>query len=167
MSDLEWLRSRERTAPHKWGMRRYTTPQSHARAAPVAATMLLTKSPRTSASAPTPAKPPAETWFPYRENGVTKYLCSSAAAKDQTTTAAPCDDGASTMNLVSSALDEDGIKRFTATGRPMPEFHVSGWANLCDGTPAAPVLLPVRYTDESIIPVVVRLAVGSDNEGAL
>lgn len=77
------------------------------------------------------------------------------------------DDTESTMNLISSAgnlsgfetaLDEDAIERFTATGRPMPKHHASAWSNLVVGGCAqAPRYLPCRFTDESIIPVVVRL----------
>lgn len=72
---------------------------------------------------------PTVEWIPYRENGEVKYM----------------------------RADSDEAKAFTSTGGAAQTRKVSGWANMPgDGfTPNAPQLLPERYTDDSIIPVVV------------
>ena len=69
---------------------------------------------------------PREKWIPYRENGEVKYV------------------------LAEDAQD------FTATGGPVTHRSYSGWAN----APASylanvPTLLPERFTDDSVVPVVV------------
>lgn len=58
-----------------------------------------------------------------------------------------------------SALDDDAVMRFTATGRPMPTYKPSALESLGYNMFTAPPLqhLPQRYTDESIIPVIVKL----------
>jgi len=52
-------------------------------------------------------------------------------------------------------LDEDSIMRFTATGRPMPGFKASNLQSMAGDMFSLPQLLPKRYTDDSIIPVIV------------
>jgi len=52
-------------------------------------------------------------------------------------------------------LDEDSIMRFTATGRPMPGFKASNLQSMGGDMFSLPQLLPKRYTDDSIIPVIV------------
>jgi len=61
------------------------------------------------------------------------------------------------MSEGSEPLDEDAILRFTATGGPMPVFKPSALANISAALYTAPQHLPQRYTDESIIPVIVRI----------
>jgi hypothetical protein len=58
----------------------------------------------------------------------------------------------------ASTLDDDAKLRFTATGRPMPTFKPSAMANMSGSMYIAPQHLPQRYTDESIIPVIVKLS---------
>jgi hypothetical protein len=54
---------------------------------------------------------------------------------------------------------EDPLMRFTATGRPIPIPKRQPLASMANVNPyAIPSLLPQRYTDDSIIPVVVRIA---------
>lgn len=48
-------------------------------------------------------------------------------------------------------------ENFTATGGPMPYRKNSAWERAAPGGPQAPVLPPFRFTDETIIPVVVRI----------
>ncbi|KAH8653140.1 hypothetical protein BGZ60DRAFT_436063 [Tricladium varicosporioides] len=48
-------------------------------------------------------------------------------------------------------------ENFTATGGPMPQRKNSAWERAAPGGPQAPVLPPFRFTDETIIPVVVRI----------
>ena len=52
-------------------------------------------------------------------------------------------------------LDEDSLMRFTATGRPIPGFKVSGLQSMGGDMHSQPQLLPKRYTDDSIIPAIV------------
>lgn len=71
---------------------------------------------------------PAETLIPYRENGEVKYIRA------------------------------DEAHDFTSTGRAANPRKISGWANMPSGdgcVPNAPQLLPERYTDDSVVPVVV------------
>lgn len=55
------------------------------------------------------------------------------------------------VNTVDSA-DEDDLQRFTATGRPMPNYKPRTGVN---DMYAVPEFLPRRYTDESIIPAII------------
>ena len=51
-------------------------------------------------------------------------------------------------------VDDADLQHFTATGRPMPPYNPSGWANLSGAFVAqAPQHLPYKYTDDSLIPV--------------
>lgn len=66
----------------------------------------------------------------------------------------------STSSFASSAStlpDTDWFDRFTAAGRPMPKHNLSAWSTACIFGPTAPHLPPFRFTDDSIIPVVVRV----------
>jgi hypothetical protein len=48
--------------------------------------------------------------------------------------------------------------RFTATGRPMPAYKKpTAWETSCPWGLQAPILPPFRFTDDSIIPVIVCL----------
>jgi hypothetical protein len=58
-------------------------------------------------------------------------------------------------SMPSEEDETDAIQRFTATGKPMPTYKPSALVNL--GMYGAPQYLPQRYTDDSIIPVVVQL----------
>ncbi|RFU30061.1 hypothetical protein B7463_g6274, partial [Scytalidium lignicola] len=66
-----------------------------------------------------------------------------------------------------SASDDAG-QRFTATGRPMPQFKQSGLLSLGADMCSAPTqFLPTKYTDESIIPGIVvdyEVSGGNDEE---
>jgi hypothetical protein len=68
-----------------------------------------------------------ERLIPYRENGEVKYMRA------------------------------DEAQDFSSTGGAAAPRKLSGWASLPSGfgTANAPNLLPERYTDESIVPVVV------------
>lgn len=63
----------------------------------------------------------------------------------------------SSASSKSTLYDTDCYERFTATGRPMPGYHRSAWSSACMFGPTAPDFLPFRFTDDSIIPVVVRV----------
>lgn len=74
------------------------------------------------------AATPAEKMIPYRENGEVKYIRAEEAHD------------------------------FTSTGRAANPRKISGWASMPSGNgcmPNAPQLLPERYTDDSVVPVVV------------
>lgn len=54
-------------------------------------------------------------------------------------------------------MTADWQRRFTATGRPMPDYkEPSVWEGACPWGLQAPIYPPFRFTDESIIPVIVR-----------
>ena len=97
------------------------------------------------------------TMLPYLENGVIKYAPTEGGLSYPRLTGN--DDYepliANTIYGDKEGYDPDAIQRFTATGRPMPVFK----PNVCVNRSlyCAPQLLPVRYTDDSIIPVVVQL----------
>ncbi|KFY45585.1 hypothetical protein V495_02896 [Pseudogymnoascus sp. VKM F-4514 (FW-929)] len=63
----------------------------------------------------------------------------------------------SSASSTSTLSDTDCYERFTATGRPMPAYNRSAWSSACIYGPTAPHFLPFRFTDDSIIPVVVRV----------
>ncbi|OBT63319.1 hypothetical protein VE03_07204 [Pseudogymnoascus sp. 23342-1-I1] len=66
----------------------------------------------------------------------------------------------------SKLSDTDLYERFTATGRPMPiQYNRSAWSSACVYGPTAPHFLPFRFTDDSIIPVVVRVCEESFKSG--
>ncbi|TAQ89570.1 hypothetical protein B7494_g2127 [Chlorociboria aeruginascens] len=114
---------------------------------------------------------------PYRENNTIKYVptpsissLSSPASGSQTqtqtittlssTAAPPTPYDSDNEPLLApqpetQELTADEILHFTATGRPMPVFKMSGLANLAGPYANAPQLLPVRYTDESVIPAII------------
>ncbi|PVH77406.1 hypothetical protein DL98DRAFT_517376 [Cadophora sp. DSE1049] len=47
---------------------------------------------------------------------------------------------------------------FTATGQPMSTYKPSAWANACLWGEQAPNHPPFKFTDQSLIPVIVRVA---------
>lgn len=95
--------------------------------------------------------------YPYRENGAVRY--APAPGTSYNIPVSIDDDFEPLITLSTSMLSEedetDAIMRFTATGRPMPPFKQSPLINL--SLYSAPQFLPQRYTDDSIIPVVVQL----------
>ena len=59
------------------------------------------------------------------------------------------------------------FNRFTATGGPMPGYkEPSTWEKSCPYGIQAPVLPPFRFTDDSIITVMVRPAESYEDEKA-
>lgn len=79
---------------------------------------------------------PEVQWIPYRENGEVKYV----------------------------RADSDEAKDFTATGGATKHVKPSAYANMPSGVGYMannPQLLPERYTDESLLPVVVTNVVPS------
>jgi hypothetical protein len=65
---------------------------------------------------------------------------------------------------ISSDLDEDALMHFTATGRPVPVFKGSGLLSLGGHMYTVPQLLPKRYTDDSIIPAIVKDVIPAENK---
>ena len=64
-------------------------------------------------------------------------------------------DAASIAPSQAETLVEDGgMERFTATGRPMPPYKPSAWANMSGSFVAnSPQHLPYKFTDDSLVPV--------------
>jgi len=91
--------------------------------------------------------------IPYREDGVIKYAPASAPQ-------IPTEDSDFVMPLIydESGIDEDGrddpYEHFTATGKPLEPRKVNNFFATGMGV-GAPQYLQERYTDESIIPVIV------------
>ncbi|KAH6711817.1 hypothetical protein BKA61DRAFT_578247 [Leptodontidium sp. MPI-SDFR-AT-0119] len=56
---------------------------------------------------------------------------------------------------MSSNLDNS--RRFTATWQPTPTYKSSTWANACLWGEQAPIHPPFRFTDQSLIPVIIRI----------
>lgn len=57
--------------------------------------------------------------------------------------------------MATTTLQREG---FTATGGPMPNYEPpTAWETTCPWGVQAPILPPFRFTDQSIIPVVVRV----------
>jgi hypothetical protein len=94
--------------------------------------------------------------LPYREeSGAVKYVPASCVLDEARSIYD--DDG---EPLISNAAFQDEeisdlTQRFTATGGPMPVYRPSMYVNL--DMYSAPQLLPQRYTDDSIIPVVILI----------
>ena len=89
------------------------------------------------------------TLLPYREDGIVKYAPASTAAPHISS----YDSDAEPLISSPSDLNPEDLQCFTATGRPMPAFKQSPLANL--DMYSVPQLLPVRYTDDSIIPAII------------
>ena len=103
-----------------------------------------------------PRRPSQPALLPYREDGVVKYARSPGAVH-QTPTGFEDDFEPLIGNAVSSGEDEDpNFQRFTATGQPLPVFKQNVYVSM--GVYTAPQFLPQRYTDDSVIPVVVRIS---------
>lgn len=60
-------------------------------------------------------------------------------------------------------VSNDSDLHFTATGQPMPPYKPSAWANACLWGEQPPNHPPFRFTDQSLISVIVRVA-RSDND---
>ena len=98
------------------------------------------------------------TMLPYRDDrGAVRYVPSPGAVHE--TRNIIDDDG---LPLISNAAylsqddsESDPTQRFTATGGPMPEYRPSVYVSM--NMYSAPQHLPQKYTDESIIPVVVQV----------
>jgi hypothetical protein len=52
-------------------------------------------------------------------------------------------------------IERDPTQRFTATGGPMPAYRPSVYVSM--NMYSAPQHLPQKYTDESIIPVIIQV----------
>ncbi|KAG4429478.1 hypothetical protein IFR05_015041 [Cadophora sp. M221] len=52
----------------------------------------------------------------------------------------------------------DNSRRFAATGQLKPTYKASAWANACLWGEQAPNHPPFRFTDQSLIPVIVRIS---------
>ncbi|KAH7318987.1 hypothetical protein BKA65DRAFT_513608 [Rhexocercosporidium sp. MPI-PUGE-AT-0058] len=51
----------------------------------------------------------------------------------------------------------DSSRHFTANGQPMPNYKPSAWTNACLWGEQAPNHPPFKLTDQSLIPVIVRV----------
>lgn len=80
---------------------------------------------------------PEVKWIPYREDGKVKYV----------------------------RADDEDAQDFTATGRAANHKTPSGYANMPSHSGIfvanAPPLLPVRYTDDSLIPAIITNVIPS------
>ena len=78
------------------------------------------------------------------------------------------DDTASIApSQADTLVDDSDLQRFTATGRPIPAYKSSAWANMSGGfVAAAPQHMPYKFTDDSLIPVPVIMgeAPGEDTK---
>jgi hypothetical protein len=95
--------------------------------------------------------------LPYRDSdGILKYA-PAPGAFDHTTSAYDSDYEPLMRSAMLFTEDEDEVditQRFTSTGGPMPAFRPNAYSHFLN---SAPVHVPVRYTDDSVIPVVVQL----------
>lgn len=101
--------------------------------------------------------------IPYLDHGVLKY----APAQVGNFTAHPNNSDLVSLLHNSSSIangindeEDDALQRFTVTGRPMPAYKPSALENL--GMWNAPQFLPQRFTDDSVVPVVVILKEKAD-----
>jgi len=96
--------------------------------------------------------------LPYRdETGAVMYAPAPGVLRE---TSSILDDD--DLPLISNAAylsreepESDPTLRFTATGGPMPTYRPSVYVSM--NMYSAPQHLPQKYTDESIIPVIVQL----------
>jgi hypothetical protein len=91
---------------------------------------------------------------PYREeSGAVRYAPAPGISYE--TMGIYEDDGAPLICNAAYQEEEssDVTLRFTATGGPMPPYKPPVFVNMY----SAPQLLPQRYTDDSIIPVVIQM----------
>jgi len=101
-------------------------------------------------------KPPKEI-LPYRDStGAVKYAPNPATLS----AVGPDDMSTTDQPLITTSerlgVDEDTIQRFTATGKPLPQYKIRGMASWGgEGVAPPPQLLPRMYTDESIIPAII------------
>ncbi|KAG9240647.1 hypothetical protein BJ878DRAFT_483656 [Calycina marina] len=58
-------------------------------------------------------------------------------------------------------IDEESLQRFTATGRPMQPLKYRAMQTMAGDMFSLPVLLPKRYTDDSIIPAIITNVIPS------
>lgn len=103
---------------------------------------------------------------PYMDNGQLKYAPLSNMPPHSVIDG---NDSDSNVPLVSSSalvagadsFEDDSIQRFTATGRPMPEYKQSSWQSLSGAETfvgAPPQHIPTKFTDDSIVSVSVALS---------
>lgn len=107
-------------------------------------------------------------YIAYREAHTTKvsYVLVSNSCSSRATDTEPIDHDALVNNLTeptdppeiddqplvpAATLSGDDLQHFTATGRPITAVSPSSRHDLL-----TPYLLPLRYTDETIMPVVVK-----------
>lgn len=96
--------------------------------------------------------------LPYRDDcGVVRYAPAPGVLHE--TRNIWDDDG---LPLISNAAylsqdegESDPTQRFTATGGPMPAYRPSVYVSM--NMYSAPQHLPQKYTDDSIVPVVVQV----------
>jgi hypothetical protein len=94
--------------------------------------------------------------LPYRDDsGAVRYAPAPGVLRETRSTLDDDD-----LPLISNAAylsqeetESDLTQRFTATGGPMPTYRPSAYVSM--NMYSAPQHLPQKYTDESIIPVVV------------
>jgi hypothetical protein len=117
----------------------------------------------------------AQPMLPYLDNGTLKYAIPPVSTTRENQLHADVASINSTSPLVSDTISQaaassiahesgeldDSIQRFTATGRPLPQFKSSGWANSGGDDsliPNPPQNLPTKYTDDSLIRISVPIA---------
>jgi len=101
--------------------------------------------------------------MPYLDHGVIKYASGPTGGFTMHSNSSDLVGllhDPSSISTYPTGEKDDALERFTATGRPMPAYKPSGLAHL--GLWSAPLHLPQKYTDDSIIPVVVRVRVRAD-----
>ncbi|KAL3427593.1 hypothetical protein PVAG01_01102 [Phlyctema vagabunda] len=108
---------------------------------------------------PSPSQHP----LPFRDvnNQSLQYTTSVAPGLQYDSDMEPLVSGPAAL----AELDEDSLNRFTATGRPIPEYKKSGLSNYSDMY-SLPHLLPKRYTDDSVIPAIITDVIPSPKENA-
>jgi hypothetical protein len=116
-----------------------------------------------------PAKTAQQPVFlPYRDdnNISVRYAAAIPSSYQNLTEASPYDSDFEPLitSPIASDLDEDALMHFTATGRPVPVFKGSALSNLGGMMYTAPQLLPKRYTDDSIIPAIIKDVIPSENK---
>jgi hypothetical protein len=97
--------------------------------------------------------------LPHLKNGKLRYAEAPDAASQEDKARLAAAETASITSGTTLVNNNEEIQRFTATGRPLPAYTSSGWANHPgDGFVANPAQhLPMKYTDDSIISVSVPI----------
>lgn len=98
-----------------------------------------------------------QSMLPYRDdNGVVRYAPAPGVLHESRSILD--DDDLPLISNAAYSQDEtesDPTQRFTATGGPMPVYRPSVYVSM--NVYGAPQHLPQKYTDESIIPVIVQV----------